>query len=196
MCEKQKKSRIHKCVTSLKIRRKRIYRVIPIPLPKSIDIKALDECWSVKYRKGRFQEVKLVYNNDSTVTLWGSVHHVRKCREALRQWLMEKARQDMTPWLLQLSREHALPFAKVLVKGQKTIWGSCSRHKNLSINFKLMLIARELVRYVFIHELCHTVYLDHSSRFWDLVARIEPNYKELDKALRSAWHSLPRWVHQ
>lgn len=196
MCEKQKYSWIRKSIRLLKILRKQSSKSRTTPIPKSIEIIALDECWRVKYRKGSFPGVKLLYHDDSTLTLWGCVERVKKCREALREWLMEKARQDMIPWLHRLSREHDLPFGKVLVKGQKTIWGSCSRHKILSINFKLLLISRELVHYVFLHELCHTVYLDHSSKFWDLVAQKEPNYKKLDKELRNAWHSLPPWVHK
>ena len=53
---------------------------------------------------------------------------------------------------------------------------------------------RDLVRYAVIHELCHTVHMDHSKEFWRLVAAHEPSYKILDRALREAWKSVPQWV--
>jgi len=204
MWEEQKKelalligkySRLQKSIKCLRIHQKQSSKKIHPILPKSIEIKVLNEYWKVMYLKNSFPGVEICSSNDSTVMVCGNVGKVKKCREAIRAWLMEKAKDQITPLLHNLSIELNLPFGKVLVKGQKTIWGSCSRHKTLSINFKLLLIRKELVRYVFIHELCHTVYLDHSSKFWSLVEQKEPNYKELDKELRSAWRSLPPWVH-
>jgi YgjP-like, metallopeptidase domain len=54
----------------------------------------------------------------------------------------------------------------LLVKSQRTRWASCSAKKNLSLNTKLLFLSPDLVRYVLIHELCHTVYMDHSKEFW------------------------------
>jgi predicted metal-dependent hydrolase len=50
------------------------------------------------------------------------------------------------------------------------------------------------VRYALIHELCHTIHMNHSNEFWRLVAVREPSYKVLDQALREAWKSVPQWV--
>jgi hypothetical protein len=69
---------------------------------------------------------------------------------------------------------------------QKTRWASCSRHRTVSLNMKLLFLPPELVRYVFVHELCHTVHMNHSREFWRFLAVKEPRYKELDKQLRTA----------
>jgi predicted metal-dependent hydrolase len=53
-----------------------------------------------------------------------------------------------------------------------------------------------LVRYIFIHELCHTVHLNHSADFWNLVAAKEPNYKLYDSELNKGWCYVPEWVER
>ncbi len=59
---------------------------------------------------------------------------------------------------------------------------------------KLLFLPPELVRYVFVHELCHTVHMNHSREFWRFLAVKEPGYMELDKQLRTAWRLVPAWL--
>lgn len=82
----------------------------------------------------------------------------------------------------------------MFVENQRTRWASCSAAKNLTLNTKLLFLSPEIVRYVLIHELCHTVYMDHSQEFWQLVASHEPGYRHLDLALREAWKTVPQWA--
>ena len=163
-------------------------------IPDRIELQAIGEVWKVYYRKAPIPGVRIIQNKQS-ITLWGQVNRKLECHKILQEWLEAKARKILIPWLRRLSREKDLPFGKILVKGQRSIWASCSRYKTISVNFKLLLIPRHLVRYVLIHELCHTMHLNHSRRFWALVAQKEPKYKQYDKDLRFAWQSLPPWVH-
>ena len=77
-----------------------------------------------------------------------------------------------------------------MVRCQRTRWGSCSRRKTISINQNLLFVPSYLVRHVFIHELFHILHPNHSRRFWELVAKKEPNYLALRKELRTA----DRWI--
>jgi predicted metal-dependent hydrolase len=94
----------------------------------------------------------------------------------------------------KLADKHRMPLRGLLVKSQRTRWASCSAQKNLSLNTKLLFLSPDLVRYVLIHELCHTVYMDHSKEFWRFVASHEPGYKILDQELREAWKTVPDWM--
>jgi predicted metal-dependent hydrolase len=109
---------------------------------------------------------------------------------------MRKAEAELLPWLRRVSQEVHLPYHQAAVRGQKTIWASCSGKKNISLNYKLLFLPSDLVRYVFIHELCHTVHLNHSAHFWNLVAEKEPDYRLYDTELNKAWCYIPEWVER
>lgn len=74
---------------------------------------------------------------------------------------------------------------KISYKNQRSLWGSCSSVNNLNFNCNLIEKRIEVIDYVIIHELSHTLYKDHSKRFWDCVASIISNYKELRKELKN-----------
>lgn len=76
-------------------------------------------------------------------------------------------------------------YNSVSIRAQKTRWGSCSSKGNLNFNCLLMLIDTEAIDYVVIHELCHIKELNHSKRFWSLVETYMPNYKEVQKRIKS-----------
>lgn len=76
-------------------------------------------------------------------------------------------------------------YNSVSIRAQKTRWGSCSSKGNLNFNCLLMLTDTEAIDYVVIHELCHIKELNHSKRFWSLVETYMPNYKEVQKRIKS-----------
>ena len=80
------------------------------------------------------------------------------------------------------------------VRRQRTRWGSCSNKGTISLNVCLMFQRPEVVRYLIIHELCHRRHMNHSKRFWSLVASFEPGWKPLDVELLQGWRNVPAWV--
>ena len=105
-----------------------------------------------------------------------------------------KVREELFPLAEKLATKHRLTLGGLLVKSQRTRWASCSARRNLSLNTKLLFLSPDLVRYAMIHELCHTVYMNHSNEFWRMVAAHEPSYRVLDRSLREAWKSVPQWM--
>ncbi len=73
---------------------------------------------------------------------------------------------------------------KINFKNQKTRWGSCSYFNNLNFNIKAVEKPIEVIDYLVVHELSHTIYKNHSKDFWNYVEKILPNYKELRKMLK------------
>lgn len=96
----------------------------------------------------------------------------------------EKAREIISERLKYFTNLYDFSYGRVSIRNQKTRWGSCSRQGNLNFNYRLVHLRGELRDYVIIHELCHLKEFNHSSKFWGLVAKVIPEYKELRKELK------------
>lgn len=79
---------------------------------------------------------------------------------------------------------YGFKWQKITIKNQKTRWGSCSQKGNLNFNYKIMLLPSEIADYIIVHELCHLGQLNHSTKFWHLVAKTIPNYLQIRNDLR------------
>ncbi|HEY4515391.1 MAG TPA: M48 family metallopeptidase [Candidatus Paceibacterota bacterium] len=83
------------------------------------------------------------------------------------------------------NRHYQFDFNSIKIKRMKTRWGSCSVRKNLNFNIRIFELPSRLMDYIIVHELCHLRELNHSPRFWSLVAQVIPNYKSLKLELRN-----------
>jgi len=84
----------------------------------------------------------------------------------------------------EINQYYQFPYQKISIRNQSSRWGSCSRKRNLNFNYKIALLPRKYMDYIIIHELCHLKEMNHSRRFWELVARQAPQYKQLRKEIR------------
>lgn len=80
--------------------------------------------------------------------------------------------------------------ARVVIRDQKTRWGSCSARGTLSFNWRLMLGPARVMDYVIVHELCHLLHRHHRPSFWEAVARVMPDYRIHQRELREIGLSL------
>ncbi|MDD5312251.1 MAG: SprT family zinc-dependent metalloprotease [Dehalococcoidia bacterium] len=95
----------------------------------------------------------------------------------LENWYREQAAIIFKNKADDFSAMTGLTYRKLLIRGQRTRWGSFSPLGNLTLNWKLLLAPEAVVDYVIIHELCHRKYMNHSRKFWDLVAGYCPNWR-------------------
>lgn len=99
--------------------------------------------------------------------------------------LRKRAKEVLPPLLSQLAHDHHFTYSKTHIHHSRTRWGSCSGQKNISLSLYLVLLPEELVEYVLLHELCHTVEMNHGPRFWELLDRCTGNRaKPLRRQLR------------
>jgi predicted metal-dependent hydrolase len=104
--------------------------------------------------------------------------------------LREEARQQLIPRLHQLAVEHGLTFTRVTIRNQRSRWGSCSRSGAIALNYRLVLMPREVSDYVLIHELMHLKEQNHGRRFWRLVEAACPGFRDAERWLRTNGRSL------
>ncbi len=164
----------------------------PLTPPTTIILPAIEEQWQVSYLPGGGRSG---VREHGSAELRVSADSDEQRRELLKRWLSRKGKRHLVPWLQQTSGEIGLPYNGVSIRGQRTRWGSCSASGRINLNYGLLFLQPDLVRYLFVHELCHTVHLNHSPRYWALVQGVEPHYKLLEKALKKAVHELPGWLH-
>ena len=107
-------------------------------------------------------------------------------RRALERWYAERAAVELPP-LVEAWRERVAGkrVNAVRIGNQKTRWGSCSSNGNIRLNWRLVMAAPDLAEYVVVHELAHMLVMDHSARFWEVVARHVPDYRERRRRLNS-----------
>jgi len=125
----------------------------------------------------RWREHRTV--NDSSAT--SHDEHIANHRA-----LMASARLELPPRLLELAARHGLTVNRVSIRNQRWRWGSCSRSGHVCLNWRLVTMPDDVRDYVLIHELMHLKRMDHSPKFWKLVAEACPDYQEARRWLRKA----------
>ena len=106
-------------------------------------------------------------------------------RGLLEAWFRYEARLRLPIRLRGLAVRLGVRPARITVRAQKHLWGSCTEHGNISLNWRLVLLPTELADYVLVHELCHLRYLDHSQRFWAMVGSVVPDFAQMRERLRA-----------
>lgn len=108
----------------------------------------------------------------------------RRTPDALKE-LRNRARRELPDDLRRLAAQHGLTVSRVSIRNQRSRWGSCSPKGHICLNWRLVLLPDFVRDYVLIHELMHLKRLDHSPRFWKLVAEACPEYQVARRWLRS-----------
>lgn len=157
-------------------------------LPEKLDLLLLDEVWTIDYKQISSHSLSLKESKDFSLSLNGDTKQINDSIlvvKLLNQWCRRKAKNIFNQMLQEQAEIHGFHYQRLSIRSQKTRWGSCSHQKNINLNCKLLFMPEEVVKYVMIHELCHTIEMNHSSRFWALVEECDPVYKSHRKQLKS-----------
>ena len=105
--------------------------------------------------------------------------------------LIQKAHDHILPRAIELAARHGFSPTTIRIGKAKRRWGSCSSKGRINLSCRLALLPFELSDYVIIHELAHLKEMNHSPAFWQVVARMMPDYIERELALKQISPSLP-----
>lgn len=116
--------------------------------------------------------------------------------DLLREWLREKAKTILPDTVNSIADEIGIKRPTQIRLGfQRTVWGSRSATGRISLNVPLLFFPPDLLRHVIIHELCHTIHMDHSAKFQKLLKQLDPDSDRLSQSLNRAEIHIPPWVH-
>ena len=111
-------------------------------------------------------------------------------REAIEHDLRQAARERLVPRLYELAGRLGLEVTRVTIRNQRSRWGSCSRSGAIALNFRLVQMPPSVRDYVLIHELMHLKQQNHGRRFWSLVEKACPAFREAERWLRREGRGL------
>jgi predicted metal-dependent hydrolase len=171
----------------------------------------------VRHPRARRYVVSVREDGGVRVTLprWGSMREAQEFAGRLDTWIVNqrirleeartskpvvpvqiareslaRAKRELPPRLLELAANLGLRVSKISVRNQRWRWGSCSPAGHICLNWRLVNMPPAVRDYVMIHELMHLRRLDHSRKFWALVAQACPEYQESRRWLREHGRSL------
>lgn len=105
-------------------------------------------------------------------------------KKMLISWLKREGERKITQRANYWAERMETEYKGIKFRQQKSRWGSCTRDNRLSFNWRLIHFKIEIIDYVVIHELAHTINHDHSKAFWEVVSKYDPSYKQKVKFLR------------
>lgn len=97
----------------------------------------------------------------------------------------EQARTRITERAVWYAGHYGVAYRSLSIRNQRSRFGSCSARGHLSFNYRLIFLPAHLLDYVVVHEVCHLRELNHSPRFWALVAETIPDYREKKRELQT-----------
>jgi predicted metal-dependent hydrolase len=134
-----------------------------------------------------FAGLKVIQFDDHTIPLSGEVSDLRTEVEAYLWGLAEK---ELVARTLQFAGHLKLAVRRVMVRNQRSRWGSCSSKRTVSLNWRIIQAPPFVRDYLILHELMHLREMNHSPRFWQLVQAACPAYREAEAWLDAHSHLL------
>ena len=111
----------------------------------------------------------------------------------LERALRERARELFGERLAEHAPRLGVGLPRLSLSAARTRWGSCSRHGGIRLNWRLIHFPLPVVDYVVVHELAHLHEMNHSPRFWSIVARSFPDYRVAREELKRLAADCPQW---
>jgi predicted metal-dependent hydrolase len=145
---------------------------------------------------GQLQELRIERQGDIDRVWCGDILVATSTRDAdnlrpiVERWMQSRARRELPSMLLALADVHGIHVPRISVRNQRSRWGACSPHGTITLNWRLIQAPPFVREYVLLHELMHRRELNHSRRFWRLVAGCCPRHAEARQWLRREGKTL------
>jgi predicted metal-dependent hydrolase len=142
------------------------------------------------------QEYPLQIVNNTRIPLTLERHFLlsekyqHKAKEIFEKWYREEAKVMLTEKVQIFAEKAGVSVRSIKINSAQKRWGSCAASGNINFSWRLVLAPEFVVDYVVAHEVAHRKEMNHSPRFWSVVASLHPDYKQAKKWLRENGHVL------
>ena len=138
--------------------------------------------------RGEWSGIEKAAGPKPAVSIGGKMFRVRSVstdlRPTLEAHLRRLAKVEMTARTWELAAIIGAEIKRVVIRSQRTRWGSCSTAGTISLNWRLVQAPSHVIDYVILHELVHTRHMNHSGKFWDEVGNVCPDWREGERWLK------------
>ena len=130
---------------------------------------------TIGYKEGRKQ--RILINGDRFI-IQGHKLNTAKAKVQVEDYLIDKASEYIIPRAHGLARYLGVDqrIREIKLRKTKSKWGHCTAAGVIQYNWLIMLAPYSIIDYMITHEICHLIRMDHSTKYWDLVESICPNY--------------------
>jgi predicted metal-dependent hydrolase len=132
------------------------------------------------------QKRKYIFESPYQITIGFTSSQVSQteAKKALKSYFMKKANTYLESRMRFFLKTHNIQINKLRIRDLKTLWGSCSENKNITLNWRLIMAPKFVSDYIICHELAHLKHLNHSKDFWEYVSFLYSDYKTAEKWLK------------
>jgi predicted metal-dependent hydrolase len=99
-------------------------------------------------------------------------------KKYIKEWYLSQTSIIINERIAIFTRLMNVNYTSIKIKDNSTRWGSCSNKGRLNFSLYLIAFPIDIIDYVIVHELAHLIEFNHSKKFWDVVSKIDPYYKE------------------
>jgi predicted metal-dependent hydrolase len=146
-------------------------------LGQDITLKLVANIGANKTKKIHFERNELVVH-----ALGANIHAA--CRASVLMWYKNQAQLDFARRLEVFAAKLGIATPPLTLSNAKSRWGSCNSRKEIRLNWRLLQAPPGIINYVICHELAHIKQMNHSAKFWAVVASLFPDYKDAEKQLK------------
>jgi predicted metal-dependent hydrolase len=146
---------------------------------------------------GQFEELRVERHGDrhqvwcaGVLVASDAAASIDDLRPTVVAWMRARAGRELPSMLLALAERHGIHVPRISVRNQRSCWGACSPRGTITLNWRLIQAPPFVREYVLLHELMHLRELNHSRRFWRLIAGCCPRHAEARLWLRREGKTL------
>jgi hypothetical protein len=163
-------------------------RYHPLPVPKQYisgeTLVYLGRQYRLKVEQGRSQPAKLM---GRFLKVWvEDKHDTRSVRNTVDSWYRKRAHETLGRYMERcyaVASRHGVPEPVLLIRTMRRRWGSCSPKGRITLNLNLVKVPVHYIEYFIMHELCHLRYHNHSTFFYSLLTRCQPDWRKRKEEL-------------
>jgi predicted metal-dependent hydrolase len=184
---------VTKTLDKMAARQQQVENLGPVNFVNGVEIPYQGEKYKLSVSPYKLKRIKIIFNGGFNVLIPAALfaaNYSSPVRTAILSWLKQQAKERARCLAQQHAVRCQLVPRSIIIKTQKSRWGSCGIHNDINLNWLLILAPPDVFEYVVVHELCHIRYRNHSADFWDLVCQHLPGFQQQRAWLKANGASL------